>query len=138
MLRTMQKHEITADRRMMVSALTAFGAPQPFIASKLGITDRSLRRLYRAEIDEGTVDAVMRVARTMFEMATSGRSATASIFFLRTRGGPAWRIGAPLALIEREPSLGKKALAVLDAETAGLDSEWGDDLLIDIDINRSP
>jgi hypothetical protein len=128
----LKKHTVTKDREILVAALIAFGAKQDYVADKLEICTRSLRRLYKNEIATGTADACMKVARSLFEMACYRGNASAAIFFLRCRAGDVWQ-PAPVPREPAEPVLGKKEQAARDAESAGVGTDWGDDLNVPVD-----
>ena len=55
----------------------------------LGIIAKTLRKRYRAELDEGTPPALAEVIRTAYGMATSGEHAAMTIFWLKTQAS--WR-----------------------------------------------
>ena len=91
----MATHRPTERDRGRVEALVAYGIPQEQIARIVGITDRTLRKHYRAELDLGTAKAVARAADTLFRLAlgldakgvaTREPDKTCLIFFLKTRG----------------------------------------------------
>ena len=79
----------TPEQRKMVKTMAAFGIPQLDIASAVGISDRTLRKAFREELDRGVIDANLRVAETCFRMATSGTVPAATFFWLKARAG--WR-----------------------------------------------
>ncbi|MHB0973944.1 MAG: hypothetical protein ACYC0P_06855 [Thiobacillus sp.] len=91
--------EPTAEHRELVEQLAAFGIPQPdianFVKGKNGkpITERTLRKYFRTELDSGEVKANVKVARGLFKNATTatethpGGNPTSQIFWLKTRGG---------------------------------------------------
>ena len=72
----------------MVSTMCAAGIPQASIAKALGLSEPTLRRHYRHELDNGGILATAKVAANLFRMATGeGREAvTAAIFWMKTRG----------------------------------------------------
>lgn len=89
----------TPEQREIVEQLTAFGIAQEdvakFIKGKNGepITERTLRKYFRAELDSGEVKANVKVAKGLFKNATTpteshpGGNPTSQIFWLKTRGG---------------------------------------------------
>jgi len=80
------KLQPTDENRKMVRMMAAFGISQDQIASKVGIrSQKTLRKHFREELDCGAVEANMRVAQTLFKMATSGNQPSATIFWLKTR-----------------------------------------------------
>lgn len=88
----------TAEQRELVEQLAAFGIPQDdianFIKGKNGepITERTLRKYFRAELDSGEVKANVKVAKGLYKNATTptdthpGGNPTSQIFWLKTRG----------------------------------------------------
>jgi predicted transcriptional regulator len=56
------------------------------IAHKLGITDDTLRKHYKKELEDGRIDANASIANTLFNQAKKGNM-TAAIFWLKTRAG---------------------------------------------------
>jgi hypothetical protein len=56
------------------------------IATKLGISDDTLKKYYQLELDLGRVEANAKVANALFQQAMDGNT-TAQIFWLKTRAG---------------------------------------------------
>jgi hypothetical protein len=79
----------TEEQRRTVRAMSGFGIPQADIATLLEIDDKTLRKHFRRELDRGSVEATLKVAQTLFQMATSGQNTAASIFWMKARAG--WR-----------------------------------------------
>ena len=73
----------------MVKVMSGFGIPQPDIAGQIGIDAKTLRKHFREELDRGMTEANMRVAQSLFSMATTGGSVAAAIFWMKARAG--WR-----------------------------------------------
>ena len=69
--------------------MTAYGIPQLEIAAVIGISDRTLHKVFRDEIDKAATEANAKVAEVCFRMATSGTVPAATFFWLKTRAG--WR-----------------------------------------------
>jgi len=70
--------------------MSAYGIPQPDIARVIGICQDTLVKYYRDELDLATAKANSKVAEALYKQATdtdNPRSATAAIFWLKTRGG---------------------------------------------------
>ena len=55
----------------------------------IGISDPTLRRAFRDELDKAGIEANAKVAEVCFKMATSGKVPAATFFWLKTRAG--WR-----------------------------------------------
>ena len=79
-----QPHKPTAEARSSVAALASFGVTSNAIAAHLGISQPTLRKYYRPELDTGAVAANAKVAGTLYKLATSG-NVTAAIFWLKCR-----------------------------------------------------
>jgi hypothetical protein len=79
----------TPEQRRMVRAMSAYGVPQIEICKVVGISDRTLRKAFREELDRAAVEANAKVAEVCFRMATSGTVPAATFFWLKTRAG--WR-----------------------------------------------
>ncbi|MBS0640903.1 MAG: hypothetical protein JSS43_13580 [Proteobacteria bacterium] len=77
-----------ADRRL-VRAMSGFGIPQGDIAAHLGIDPKSLRKHFRQDLDRGMTEANVKVAQSLFQMATEGKNVAAAIFWMKSRAG--WR-----------------------------------------------
>ena len=62
-------HVPTQETRRQVETLTGFGLTQEQIAAVLKITDRTLRKHYRSELDTGVLKANAAVADALFKKA---------------------------------------------------------------------
>jgi DNA-binding transcriptional ArsR family regulator len=86
-------HHPTDASRATVRALAAFGVPHEEIASRLAISQDTLARHYRRELDTGRIEATARVAERLHQAATQETadraSVIAAIFWLKCRAG--WR-----------------------------------------------
>lgn len=104
----------------MVTAMSSFGIPQPDICAVIGVTEKTLRRAFRRELDTATARANTQVAGTLFKAATnpSGgmKSVVAAIFWLKTRAR--WREESK---VEISGTLGvKRAHELTDDELAAI------------------
>lgn len=78
----------TKAHREMVRSMAAMGIPHEDIARKIGIrSPKTLRKHFRDELDLGATEANYKVAKTLFQMATSGGCPAATIFWAKTRNG---------------------------------------------------
>ena len=84
-----EAYKPTDEVRKTVSELTSFGVPQENIARIIGISVPTLVKYYRDEIDLATDKANAEVAKTLFQMAKSGETPSATFFWLKTRAR--WR-----------------------------------------------
>jgi len=82
-------HEPSEKSRAEVSALVSFGNNQEEIASYLGISQDTLVKHYRDELDNSVVRANAKVAAKLFRKAIDGDDIKAQIFWLKTRAR--WR-----------------------------------------------
>jgi hypothetical protein len=114
-------HEPTAQTRLMVEMMSAFGIPQDDIARVIGITSRTLRFHYFQEIDLGLLKANAKVAMNLFQIACrdNREGLDAAKFWLRMRAG--WKDAAATA---PDGEFGKKAAADINAKTAHQGTEW--------------
>ena len=80
----------TDEDRALVEQLAAFGIPVEsmtlFVKDKAGksISEKTLRKHFDKELDQGELKANMKVAQTLFKKAISGDT-TSMIFWLKTR-----------------------------------------------------
>ena len=81
--------EPSEDQRRLVRVMAGFGVPQDAIAQHLEIDPKTLRKHYRHELDRGMVEANVKVAQSLFAMATQGNNVAAAIFWMKARAG--WR-----------------------------------------------
>lgn len=80
----------TDEQHRLVEQFAAFGIPVEqmvhLITDKAGkpISENTLRKYFKTELETGTVKANAKIARTLFEKAAGGDT-TAMIFWLKTR-----------------------------------------------------
>lgn len=77
----------TDEQRRTVRAMAGFGIPQEQIATFLDIDGKTLRKHFRRELDRGSIEATMKVAQSLFRMATEGQNVAAAIFWMKARAG---------------------------------------------------
>lgn len=91
-------HNATDELRSQVFALSSFGVPQDEISRFLNITDDTLRKYYRSELDRASVDRNAQVAGFLYRSASGDTLAEgasysdclkAAMFWLKTRAQ--WR-----------------------------------------------
>jgi|SRR5579862_8550318 len=81
-------------QRLLVRVLSSYGIRQEDIAMEIGLrSPKTLRKHFREELDHGRIGANIRVAKTLYTMATSGKNLSATMFWLERRAG--WRLKAP-------------------------------------------
>jgi len=121
-------HAPTEKDRKTVEAMASYGVPQDEIALVLGVSLPTLRRHYGAVLRVAAIKANAKMAESLFAQALSNGpgALVAKIFWLKCRAG--WTEAKPPA----EASAGyqsKKEAARGAAETAGVGTDWGDDLV---------
>jgi len=79
-------HKPTERDRETVKAMVKWGIPQTEIAGVLKISEPTLRKHYREEINSATPEMIRMVADSLFKQALDG-NVTAGIFILKARGG---------------------------------------------------
>ena len=80
------EHIPSEESRKLVRSLSAVGIRYIDIAQKLDITDDTLRKNYKRELEDGRIDANAQIGNTLFQQAKKGNT-TAAIFWLKTRAG---------------------------------------------------
>lgn len=78
-----QKNGADAER---IERMAAYGITHDQIAAIVGISDETLRKYYRDELDLGKAKTVEKVANSLVDVAVSGDVA-AQKFFLSSRAG---------------------------------------------------
>jgi uncharacterized protein YjcR len=80
------EHKPTDDSKKLVRSLSAVGIKYVDIAQKLDISDDTLVKHYKKELEDGRIDANAAIAQTLFQQAKNGNT-SAAIFWLKTRAG---------------------------------------------------
>jgi hypothetical protein len=78
------EHIPTDEQKKLVESTSGLGLPHEQIASLVGIDDKTLRKHYRKELDEGKAKANSQIAKTLYSKATSGDT-TALIWWTKTQ-----------------------------------------------------
>jgi len=81
-----KEHIPSDESRKLVRSLSAVGIKYVDIAHKLDITDDTLRKHYKSELEDGRIDANASIGQTLFQQAKNGNT-SAAIFWLKTRAG---------------------------------------------------
>jgi hypothetical protein len=121
-------HVPTEKDRKTVEAMASYGIRQEEIALVLGVSEPTLRQHYRRELAVAAIKANAKMAESLFlqGMSKGPGALGAKIFWLKCRAG--W-VEAKAASAEAAPGyVSKKERAASAAETAGVGTEWGDDL----------
>ena len=115
------QHEPNEATRLQVEGMAGAGIPQASIASATGLSEPTLRKHYRHELDNGGILATAKVAGNLFRMATGeGREAVAAaIFWMKTRGGWKETMVTKVEVVDKEAEHAAVA-ASLEAKLARL------------------
>ena len=96
------EYEPTDENRLCVREMARVGIKQARIAECIGVSEKTLRKHFRYELDNASAEANTEVANKLFELAMGG-NVSACIFWAKTRLG--WRenigIEAQLAPLPR-------------------------------------
>lgn len=80
-----QPYVPTDEVRRKVALWAQVGTTNAVIASELGISEDTLAKYYRVELDEAAPRGVAKVASVLFSKAMAG-DVTSAIFYLKTKG----------------------------------------------------
>ncbi len=81
-------HEPTEESREIVKSHAIVGTPQEIVCKIIGVSDRTLRKYYREELDYATASANAVIGGELYNAAKNG-NIQAQIFWMKTRAG--WR-----------------------------------------------
>ena len=82
---------VTPEQRNLVTVLRANGVALKSIARVVGLSDKTVKRHCRAELEAAHEDLTARMGATLVRIALAG-NVNALKFWLATRGGAGWRI----------------------------------------------
>jgi hypothetical protein len=103
----------TAEQRLRVKSLSAYGAEPKDIARFLHISEKTLLKYYADELFRGEFEANAKVGQTLLEMATNGVLPGATIFWQKARAG--WRENQS---VDSRPTAAPDFVVVLDKKAA--------------------
>lgn len=118
-----------------VAQMAALGDTQEDIAAAVGLSVKTLKRIYAGELEDGAKVIRRAILAGQMKKAVDGNTQAARFVESVLTKGAASAFAAKFAEPTRErrspqgPRKGKKELALEAAATAGQGSEWGDDLL---------
>lgn len=114
-----------------VGVLRATGATVEAIASRLGLSEPTLRKYYFRELRSGSDLARQVLIEAMWKKALAGNVSAANYIRQEMARGDAeaFVTSSRPAHTPRPTPTGKKEAAQLAATTAGQGTDWGDDLL---------
>lgn len=105
---TIKAHEPTDKSRAEVAALSSFGHTQEEISIFVDISEDTLVKYYRRELDTAVIRANAQVAKSLFNKAVKQDDLSAQIFWLKTRGR--WRTADQDDARQRESAVEKLLL----------------------------
>jgi hypothetical protein len=131
------EHVPTDENRNKIMMMLVFKKTNAEIAKAVGLSQPTLRKHYLQQLDQRKVARLQldatRWAATYAKVLAGDMQAIKELGKMleaHDRAELAANFGADThQRRERKPKLGKKEVAKVEAETAGLDTEWGDDLL---------
>ena len=76
------------EQRHLVTVLSSYGIWQEDIASEVGLrSPKTLRKHFREELDHGRIGSEIKVRKTFYQMAESGKHPYTTIQWLKQRRG---------------------------------------------------
>jgi hypothetical protein len=123
-----KRHKRTAEIAEKVGLLRAADMTVEDIAARVGLSEPTLRKYYFRELGDGPAVARALVLEAMFDKAKAGNVSAARLMLAEFDKGdtaPPIRPQAAEPAARKEPPLGKKAQADVDAKTAHEDTGWG-------------
>lgn len=136
--------EPTEDQRVEVERYLSCGMTEREIAHVLGISEPTLRKHFKDNLDFGLSRRRAQIVNKMYEMAEANNATIVKRLDEVTGGEVRATVADQFGAVQedgtpRRARLGKKEVENLEAHTAGDGTEWGDDLAIappgDININ---
>ena len=104
----------TEEKRNTVSAMAAYGIKHEDIARAVGArSPKTLRKYFAEELRSSAIHANGQVAKTLYEMATSGKWPAATIFWMKARMG--WR---EVQVVESRPASLPDFIVAVEKEAA--------------------
>ena len=82
-----QAHQPTDQQRRQVEAMAGYGVPIKQIAAIMDMSDNTLMKHYRKELDAGDAKATAKVAETLYRKAVEDRDTASIIFWMKARAG---------------------------------------------------
>jgi len=105
-MQTKPPHAPTDAQRQLVQLHATVGTTQDVIADILGIDKKTLRKHYRAELDQAKSKANATIGGALFNKAKGGDTA-AMIFWMKTQAG--WREKHDVNHVSEDGSMSPKA-----------------------------
>ena len=127
-----EAYDPTDEQRRTVRAMAGFGVPQPDIATFLRIDPKTLRKYYRDELDQGVTEANVKVAQSLFNMATKQNNVAAAIFWMKARAGWSERqriqVSADDDISQMSDNELKRIIVTLRDETSAETDRWREEI----------
>lgn len=129
-----KRHRRNPQVAQKIALMRSTGSTVEDVVLNIGLSAPTLRKYYLRELDEGSTLARQEILQAQYQRAMAGSAASAKLVLAEIeRNGFVPRIAdaAAQAAAAASPSnkpLGKKEQATLDAQSAGLETEWGADL----------
>jgi hypothetical protein len=100
----------TAEQKRLVKVLSSFGIRQEDIATQVGLrSPKTLRKHFRKELDLGRIEADIKVGKTLYQLASSGKCIAATIYWEKRRAARQARlmslarlVATPAFVVERD------------------------------------
>jgi len=123
-----RKIERNEDTAKLVQSMAGFGLTVIEIGKVIGMSQPTVHKLYMPELESGHIVANMKVAESLFRMAThkTHPNVAAAIWWSKTRMG--WS--------ERGEDMGKKEAAEILGRAAAKNTKW--DGLLDTEEDEAP
>lgn len=110
---------------------------EPDIAAVLKISRTTLRKAYKAELAQGSVEKRADMLAKLFKTGMAGNVAAQKEFLRRSDLAAAEEMMLGARQPTRPAVVGKKAQAAQDAEHAADGSDWAGDLDVNVPTSRS-
>ena len=80
-------HKPTAKDRKTAEAMSGYGIRQEVIACVIGVSEPTLRKYYRKELDRGDGEMQEKIGKALFDKAIVDKDTASLIFLAKTRIG---------------------------------------------------
>ena len=101
----MPLHEPTDSTRKLAETSSGLGLPHEQIAALIGIDDKTLRKHYREELNQGKAKANAQISKTLYNKALAGDT-TALIWWTKSQLRWSETVKQELTGIDGEPLIG--------------------------------
>lgn len=119
------QHEATAENRQKVILWLATGRSEEEIAEAFGITTRTLAKHYFHELGYKRTARMELEARNLAAIVDQVEKGNASAMSLLDKKLDRWKLGVQPPKPPKQPKLGKKEQALVNAVNAGEGTGWG-------------